>query len=401
MQKDHPGWRTERGACPTCVQEALLRVLLRRSDAVAYQGQEGSQPPDDAAAFGALPTPLRMHADPRYTGRGVTLALVDAGFHPHPDLVEPANRVRAWVDAAVDPPVARFFGPDEIPAWPGSGAGAPPQWHGLMTSAVAAGNGRLSHGFYRGLGSESNLVLIQVREPSGHISSGGILRALQWILDHGPGLGVQVVSLSVGGDDGPLRRDEPVDRTIDDLTAIGVLVVAAAGNDGQRRLVPPATAPAALTVGGLDDKNTFDHDAMELWHSNYGAAATGEGKPELVAPSLWVVAPILPGTRAAEEAASLFAARARGESDKEERLARLKLITPHYHHVDGTSVAAPLVASVAACMLQANGRLTPALLRRNLLRACRPVPGAPRERQGAGAVDAGVAVMLALREGEG
>jgi hypothetical protein len=37
------------------------------------------------AAFGAIPTPLRLHADPRLTGRGSVIALIDRGFYPHPD----------------------------------------------------------------------------------------------------------------------------------------------------------------------------------------------------------------------------------------------------------------------------------------------------------------------------
>jgi serine protease AprX len=180
-----------------------------------------------------------------------------------------------------------------------------------------------------------------------------------------------------------------------------VTVIAAAGNDGVRSLVPPATAPQALTVGGLDDKNTFDHAAVEIWHSNYGASSSGASKPELVAPSLWVVAPLLPGTSKAEEARRLFAARAAGDETAEAGIRERHLISPHYHHVDGTSVAAPLVASAAACALQANPRLDQAALRQVLLLACRPVPGAPDEQQGRGALDAGQAVARALRERHG
>src|SRR5258708_24485784 len=31
-----------------------------------------------------LPTPLRMDADERFTGRGVTMAFLDSGFYAHP-----------------------------------------------------------------------------------------------------------------------------------------------------------------------------------------------------------------------------------------------------------------------------------------------------------------------------
>ena len=44
----------------------------------------------------ALPVPVRMDADERYTGRGVTVAFLDSGFYAHKDLVEPDNRILAY-----------------------------------------------------------------------------------------------------------------------------------------------------------------------------------------------------------------------------------------------------------------------------------------------------------------
>jgi len=402
--REHPEWRRREGACPACVQEALLTILLERGDAALHDGVQAAWPLDPGAAFGALPTPLRMHADPRITGRGVTIALVDAAFHPHRDLVGPPNRIRAWIDAGCEPATTLMFGPDDLPSWPGSADGAGPQWHGLMTSAVAAGDGRSSHGLYRGMAPAAGVVLVQAREPGGAITSASIGRALTAIAGLRDALGIGIVSLSVSGDaDAPLA-DNPVDGAIEALVAAGVVVIAAAGNDGERRLIPPATAPAAITVGGLDDRNNFDHRAMALWHGNYGETVAGAAKPELVAPSLWVVAPLLPGTAKAREAERLFDGRVRADETDvqvEDRIRELQLVTPYYQIVDGTSVAAPIVAGVAAGMLQANPELTPATLRAALLAACRAVPGAPAERQGAGALDAGQAVSRARRARHG
>jgi serine protease AprX len=183
------------------------------------------------------------------------------------------------------------------------------------------------------------------------------------------------------------------------LVARGITVVVAAGNDGARSLTPPATSVDALTVGGLDDRNVLDAGARALWHANFGTAAPGWDKPELVAPSVWVVAPVLPGTDVAGEARRLFAGRAAGDSGVEARIAELRLVTPHYQHVEGTSFASPIVAGTLACMLEAlGGRLAPRRARELLLAACHPVHGASRERQGAGALDAGRAVALALAE---
>jgi serine protease AprX len=391
----HPQWQKEDGACPACVQEALLHTLLAQGDAALHDHVQRVWPLDAAAAFGAIPTPLRLHADPRFSGRGVTMAILDSGFFPHPDLTQPRNRIRAWVDATREPVRAVRFRPDEQPRWPGWEAAAPAQWHGTMTAVTAAGNGHLSYGLYRGLASAAELVLIQVSEGQG-IHNPAIVRALRWLADHHAKWGVRVVNISFGGDAVADLRQNPVDTAVAHLAAQSVVVIAAAGNDGARRLVPPATAPEALTIGGLDDHNTFDHDQLTLWRSNYGLGVDAAAKPELVAPSIWVAAPVLPGTAVAREAQTLF--QQRGQPAVERRIADLKLITPHYQHVDGTSFAAPLVASAVACMLEANPSLTPPLVRQLLQQTATPIPGAPRARQGAGALEAGLAVAAALRE---
>jgi len=394
----YPFWDSENGACPACVQENLLRTLLAKGDAALHEAIQTVWPLDAEAAFGALPTRIRLHADPRFTGRAVTIALVDSGFHPHPDLVEPENRIRLWADARRDPVSVLRFGRDETPNWPDWNGARDWQWHGTMTSVVAAGNGFLSHGLYSGLAHSADLVLIQVRDSEGHISSASIQRALSWILAHAAEFGIRVASLSVSGDPVWPLAGNAVDEAVMALIEAGISVVAAAGNDGQRRLLPPATAPLAVTVGGIDDKNVFTHDELSLWHSNYGNANNEVPKPELVAPSIWVAGPVLPNTVIAREAQDLFDRRARKDPYADRRISELRLITPHYQHVEGTSFAAPTVASAIACMLEANPKLTPLLIRDVLTETAHSVPGADRERQGAGALNAGLAVARALAE---
>ena len=246
-----------------------------------------------------------------------------------------------------------------------------------MTSVTAAGNGFLSHGLYRGLAPDSCVVLVQVGNAAG-ITSGAIARALAWLREHVEELGLSVVSLSVGGDEPSGDTADAVNASVAALVDAGVVVVAAAGNDGRRHLVPPATAPDALTVGGLDDRNLFDRAEWRLWHSNYGETAGRAPKPEVVAPSMWTVAPILPGTDVAAEARQLFAARATRPSPAiDQRIAELRLVTPHYQHVEGTSFAAPIVAAIAACMRQANPTLAPGRIKDLLMRSAVRIPAHP------------------------
>jgi serine protease AprX len=401
LAQRNPGWRRENGACPACLQQELLERLLEQGEEALHAAVQAAWPLDAEAVFGALPTPLRLHAHPRYAGAGVTVAMVDAAFYPHPDLIRPRNRIRAWADAAREPVRSVTLAPDDEAQWPEWDASDAGQWHGLMTSTVAAGSGTLSHGLYRGLASEADVVLVQVRDTAGRITNASVARALDWLRWHGPALGVRVVNLSLGGDPVAVGAPNPVDEAVAALVAEGITVVAAAGNDGVRRLVPPGSAPEALTIGGIDDKSTFDHSEREIWRSNFGETSGGAGKPELVAPSLWVVAPILPGTDLEAEAARLFERRAAGDSSADVRLGELKMVTPHYQHVEGTSFAAPIVAGVVACMLEANPALTPGGVRAALIGAAQLVPGAPAERQGSGVLDAGRAVALGLAENHG
>jgi serine protease AprX len=74
-----------------------------------------------------------------------------------------------------------------------------------------------------------------------------------------------------------------------------------------------------------------------------------------------------------------------------------KFIDPHYQHVDGTSMAAPIVSGVVAQMLEANPSLKPAQVKEILMTTADPLNDAPAERQGAGAINAGRAVAAALR----
>src|SRR5688500_13670756 len=119
-----------------------------------------------------LSTPLRLDADPRFSGRGVTIAFLDSGFYPHVDLTTPNNRILAYKNMLEsDGQLETLFKPDVA------------SWHGMMTSVVAAGNGALSNGFYRGLAPEADVVLVKLAR-TGRITDENIREGLEWILDH-------------------------------------------------------------------------------------------------------------------------------------------------------------------------------------------------------------------------
>src|SRR5205823_10304915 len=107
------------------------------------------------------------------------------------------------------------------------------------------------------------------------------------------------------------------------------VVVAAVGNSGKQALVPPATAAEAISVGGVDFNNSPNPSAWRMWNSNWGRSSAGTPKPDLLAPSQWLPAPVLPGSPIDEEARELFARRDSDDPAVEERIAYHKLLSPH------------------------------------------------------------------------
>ncbi|HEY5444103.1 MAG TPA: S8 family serine peptidase, partial [Pyrinomonadaceae bacterium] len=73
------------------------------------------------------------------------------------------------------------------------------------------------------------------------------------------------------------------------------------------------------------------------------------------------------------------------------------VINEHYKFVDGTSFASPIVASIIACMLEANPKLTPQQVKRILIETAERVMGVEVDRQGWGVVTPRRAVEMAVR----
>ncbi|HEY2365302.1 MAG TPA: S8 family serine peptidase, partial [Polyangiaceae bacterium] len=137
----------------------------------------------------------RLCPSTRYAGRGVCIAFVDSGFFPHSDLRLPRGRIRAYVDVTRDEPEPREL----LERKAGS-------WHGTMTTCCAAGNGYMSGGRYRGLASESDVVLIKSKEDGEDVKAAHVISALGVPLRH-EGLGVRVMSVSIGVDPGDPQSD--------------------------------------------------------------------------------------------------------------------------------------------------------------------------------------------------
>lgn len=369
----------------------------------------------DIELSGALPTPVRLDADERFRGRNVTIAFLDSGFYAHKDLTEPVNRIVAYhsIFATEDDP--RVLQTADVSSW-----------HGMMTSVVAAGNGYLSDGLYRGIAPEAKLVLVKTGK-AGRILENDIETGLRWVLANKEKYGIRIVNISAGGDFEQSYIENSLCRLVEEMVSAGMVVVCAVGNAGfapGHPVLPPANSPSVIAVGGLDDQNSLDRARRGMYRSSYGPTIDGLQKPEVIAPGIWVAAPILPHTPTAAEArlyaeldaaddrelSTIISANAGVDRDLDEardlaapllrQLITIKLqegnvINQHYKFVDGTSFASPIVASIVACMLEANPKLTPQRVKRILIDTAERVHGVAVERQGWGVVVPRKAVEMA------
>lgn len=364
-----------------------------------------------------IPTAERLDADPRFTGRGVTIAFLDSGFYLHPDLVAPTDRIDAFHDITGDELSADAHRPVE--SW---------HWHGTQTTVAAAGNGHLSEGKYRGVASDALLVLVKVSK-DGRISEENIASGVRWVIENRERFNIRVLNISLGGDEDVPCSKSTIDQLAEEAIRSGIVVVVAAGNSTDRAPIPPANTPAVITVGGYDDNNRPGSE-QDLYHSSFGATADGTVKPEIIAPAMWVAAPILPNTDAYRRAESLslivsapdyqlneVAGRVWQHTGLPESLLRQQpetirqaaelllkdenVVATHYKHVDGTSFAAPIVTSIVAQMIEANPKLTPGAIKNILISTADRLTTAPAIRQGYGVINARHAVELARREEHG
>ena len=363
-----------------------------------------------------LSTPLRLDADDRFTGRGVTIAFLDSGFYPHVDLTTPKNRIVAYRNMIEeDGELGSLFQPDVA------------SWHGMMTSVVAAGNGSLSNGFYRGLAPDSDVVLVKLAR-TGRITEADIQAGLEWVLVNREKYNIRVVNISAGGDFEQSYLADPLSRTVELCTAAGIAIVCAVGNAGHlpnHPVFPPASAPSCIAVGGLDDRNSLNRAKRGMYRSSYGPTVDGLQKPEVIAPSIWVPAPILPNTPTAQQAELLEKLDTSADDELHDliranpgvdaeldavldrpvhsirqitllKLRRENVITRDYKYVDGTSFAAPIVSSLVAQMLEANPSLTPQRVKHILISTAERLPQYEVDRQGWGVIDPRRAVEACL-----
>ncbi|MET8331171.1 S8 family serine peptidase [Streptomyces sp. NPDC005181] len=262
-------------------------------------------------------------------GDGVKVAVLDTGYDPnHPDL---KGLVEDSANFTSEPNTDDQHG------------------HGTHVTSTVAGSGAASGGTHKGVAPGVRILSGKVCDANGSCDNSAILEGLAWAAQHG----AKVISLSLGDVDTP--ETDALEAMVDTLTRdYGVLVVAAAGNEGPGKVSSPGSADRALAVAATDiDDEVADFSSVGPRVGDFGL------KPDIAAPGVGVVAAQAGGTTAEDG----------------------------YIGMSGTSMATPHVAGAAAIVFQQHPDWTAEQVKRQLMQSTTGGLERGAYRQGAGRVD--------------
>jgi serine protease AprX len=293
-------------------------------------------------------------------GAGVGVALVDSGVMQLPGL--DSGQVVTGPDFSDEARFAGLRGRDAF-------------GHGTHLAGVIAGDDPAS-GFV-GIAPHARLISVKVADSDGQTSLLQVLAGLDWVDQHhaDPGLNIRVVNLSLGVDPekaGYVR--DPLAYAAETLWKAGIVVVAAAGNNGvsDEGLDIPAADPYLIAAGALDTNGTLR--AADDHVADFSSRGTSR-LPDLVAPGTGVVSLRVPGSAL----------------DMEFPGAR---VGARWFRGSGTSQATAVVSGLAALLLERRPGLAPDQVKA-LLKAGADAAGDPVSAAGAGRADAARSAALA------
>ncbi|HEY8130354.1 MAG TPA: S8 family serine peptidase [Thermoanaerobaculia bacterium] len=191
-----------------------------------------------------------------YTGRGVTVAVLDSGVDSsHPDL---AGRI---VDEQCFCRNSDGTGccPNGQTVQGGAGAGADDHGHGSNVAGIVGSRGIVAH---TGVAPEANLVIIKVLDRNGRFQGASqVISGLDWLIDNHPE--VRVVNMSLVTDatfssvcDSAASFTMAFASAINTLRQRGTITFVCSGNNASPTVMTaPACIDSAVSVGAVYDSN--------------------------------------------------------------------------------------------------------------------------------------------------
>jgi serine protease AprX len=259
-----------------------------------------------------------------YDGTGIDIALIDTGVVPVDGLTYPGKVING-------PDLSFESQSDELRYLDTYG-------HGTHLAGIIAGRDNGGGSTFSGMAPGARLVNVKVADSRGAVDVSQVIAAIDWVVQHrnDNGMNIRVISLAYGTDSIQPYQIDPLAYAVEQAWNAGIVVVTAAGNDGNAApLRNPAVDPFVIAVGAAE--NSSSHISGVTSFSNCG---TGERFVDLVAPGRSILSLRNPGSYADHhypEAA----------------------VDGTYFLGSGTSQAAAVVAGGAALLLDQRPELSP------------------------------------------
>ena len=272
-------------ALSALVPATALDALAARSDVIAIAPnrsttRHASLLQQATGAATQLPLSAGGLAEPGLDGRGVGIAILDSGIdyrHRHTLDASGNTRVRAAVDVVKlgrdlfgnGWTLGRDWSPSlrvaldgskfkhELKKLAPSSSNPDPYGHGSHVAAVAAGAGNYQSPESGGIAPAADLYDVRVLDERGVGNLADVLAGIDWTMQRARQANIRVVNLSLGASSTDSFLVDPLARATRSATAMGLVVVAAAGNAGRNAagqtvygtVSSPGHEPSVITVG--------------------------------------------------------------------------------------------------------------------------------------------------------
>jgi serine protease AprX len=185
-------------------------------------------------------------------GTGVGIVVVDSGIDPNH---------QAFLDNSGNSRIV--YSQD----FTGQNRTDDPYGHGTHVASTAAGNGfNIAGSAYQGIAPNAKIINLRVLDQNGTGTISSILAALDWIYQNRANAtyNMKVVNLSLGANALDSYTNDPLCKSVRKLVDAGIVVVAAAGNEGKDgngakiygQIHSPGNEPSAITVGAVNTHGT-------------------------------------------------------------------------------------------------------------------------------------------------
>jgi serine protease AprX len=290
-----------------------------------------------------------------FDGTGIGVAVIDSGVSAHADLNNASGTSRVVYSqsfVAGDTTTNDKYG------------------HGTHVAGLIAGTGASSgsaNGYsatFAGVAPNVNVINLRVLDQNGIGTDSQVIAAIQQAIALKNTYNIRVINMSLGRPVFESYTLDPVDQAVEAAWKAGIVVVAAAGNDGRYgqtngfgTIGVPANDPAVITVGATRTNMTASRadDTIASYSSKGPTAIDHIVKPDLVAPGNNLASLRVTGSTLDVQYPQYEVTSSKGSSK--------------YFVLSGTSMATPLVAGAAALMLQQNPSLTPDQVKARLMKS--------------------------------